>query len=102
MDCSIGVVPAWGGYNGPYKEKARLDKNNNEREKERKAKHNRVAFEAAAGVGGTSSPYCLGQVLPTSWPRTFVPCLLFPSCFRQPLFPYDCCPPLPIPVGTSL
>ena len=30
-----------------------------------------------------------------------LPCLLPPSCFRRPRFPCDCCPPLPIPLGTT-
>ena len=69
-------------------------KNNNDREKERNPKHNRVAFEAAAEVGGTNRPR---QILPSSRRGTLLPCLLSPSCFRQP--PYDCYPPPFHPLG---
>ena len=63
-----------------------------EREKERKRNTTEAAFEAAAEVGGTSSLDRIYLLLSSAWYLA----TLSPSCFRQPLFPYDCCPPLPL------
>ena len=66
--------------------------------KETKIQRRNITFEAAAAACCTSI-IDTRQVLPTTRPGTLLACLPSPSCFRQPRFPYDCCPPLPHLLG---